>query len=119
MMDFVKNTYDQLLSINSERLAAGDRDESKKMTEVIGRNQFASVLVNDNDGVDSIDDNEPPPGENDNDNGEGNAKGKAKRREIKSRQTLAMITGVDLNDPSQKLEFGPDIRARLQALMEV
>lgn len=79
LKDFVKNTHDQLKQIDGAKLAAGDKSARDALQEVNGRNQFASVLLNDSSGQ------------------------------------LSMLTG---GDPSNPIDFGPDIKAKAQALSE-
>lgn len=79
LKDFIKNTHDQLKQIDADKLASGDKGARDALQEVVGRNQFASLLLNDSSGK------------------------------------LSLMTG---SDPSNPVEFGPDIKAKAQALSE-
>lgn len=49
-MDFVRNTHQVLKGIDAQKYAAGDQGAREQVQEVIGRNQFACVLLNDSSG---------------------------------------------------------------------
>jgi len=80
MFDFIRNTHNQLLSIDLDKLQAGDPEAKKQASDVMGRNNFTNILIND------------PTGK------------------------LALMTG---GDPSNPVDFGADIKAKAQALLEV
>lgn len=46
-MDFVRNTHQVL---NAQKYAAGEQAAREQVQEVVGRNQFACVLLNDSSG---------------------------------------------------------------------
>ncbi|KAL2009137.1 hypothetical protein VTN00DRAFT_7331 [Thermoascus crustaceus] len=77
LFDFVRNTHRTLKSIDAEKLRAGDSESRQKANDVIGRNHFTNILVNDSTGK------------------------------------LALMTG---GDPQNPVDFGPDIKAKAQAL---
>lgn len=79
LMDFVRNTQRMLRNIDADKFAAGDPAARDAAQEVLGRNQFASVLLNDSSGK------------------------------------LALMTG---SDPTNPIDFGPDIKAKGRALSE-
>lgn len=76
-MDFVRNTHRMLLNIDADKFAAGDPAARDAAQEVLGRNQFANVLLNDSSGK------------------------------------LALMTG---SDPTNPLDFGPEIKAKARVL---
>ncbi|KAH8703753.1 hypothetical protein BGW36DRAFT_369939 [Talaromyces proteolyticus] len=79
LFDFIRNTHRQLKTIDIEKLSAGDDEAKNQVTEVIGRNHFANVLINDTTGK------------------------------------LAMLTG---GDPSNPVDFGPEIKRKAEALSQ-
>ncbi|KAJ5334873.1 hypothetical protein N7452_007276 [Penicillium brevicompactum] len=48
--DFIRNTYNQLKQVDPAKYAAGDKAAQDAVQEIIGRNSFASILVNDTSG---------------------------------------------------------------------
>ncbi|KAL1963785.1 hypothetical protein VTN77DRAFT_7851 [Rasamsonia byssochlamydoides] len=50
MFDFIRNTHNQLLSIDADKLRAGDAEAKRQLTDVIGRNRFTNILINDTTG---------------------------------------------------------------------
>ncbi|CAG8231095.1 unnamed protein product [Penicillium salamii] len=48
--DFIRNTYNQLKQIDAAKYAAGDNATDAAVREIVGRNAFASVLINDTSG---------------------------------------------------------------------
>jgi hypothetical protein len=50
MFDFIRNTHNQLLSIDLDKLRTGDAEAKKQATDVVGRNQFTNILINDSTG---------------------------------------------------------------------
>ncbi|GLI76823.1 hypothetical protein PoHVEF18_005101 [Penicillium ochrochloron] len=50
LLDFVKNTHRSLQKVDAAKYASGDRQARETVQEIIGRNQFTSVLVNDSTG---------------------------------------------------------------------
>ncbi|KAF7718777.1 Uncharacterized protein PECH_004236 [Penicillium ucsense] len=50
LCDFVKNTHNSLKSVDANKYASGDHKARETVQEVVGRNQFTSVLANDNSG---------------------------------------------------------------------
>lgn len=79
LRDFVKNTHEQLKKVDGDKFAAGDQSARDAVQEVVGRNQFASLLLNDSSGK------------------------------------LSLMTG---SDPSNPVDFGPDVKAKARALSE-
>ncbi|KAJ5639506.1 uncharacterized protein N7484_007368 [Penicillium longicatenatum] len=77
LLDFVRNTHRMLKTVDAAKYAAGDNDATETVKEVIGRNQFANLLLNDSSGK------------------------------------LSLMTG---GDPSNPIDFGPDIKAKASAL---
>lgn len=80
VFDFIRNTHNALLAIDVDKLRRGDAEAKKQATDVISRNHFANLLINDTTGK------------------------------------LALMTG---GDPRNPVDFGPDIKAKAQALLEV
>lgn len=90
------------------------------MTEVMGRNQFAGMLIDENDGVD----HDTPNTTSAQSGGSGGESARSKEtkgdaKESKGRAILAMMTGVNPNDPTMMVKFGPEIRAKIDALTEI
>ncbi|KAJ5668252.1 uncharacterized protein N7477_006822 [Penicillium maclennaniae] len=54
LMDFVRNTQKELKGIDAEKYAAGDQAAREQVLEVVGRNQFTYVLLNDSSGKVSV-----------------------------------------------------------------
>ncbi|KAF3390645.1 hypothetical protein F1880_009179 [Penicillium rolfsii] len=50
LFDFVKNTHNSLQKVDASKYAAGDSQAREAVQEIIGRNQFTSLLVNDSSG---------------------------------------------------------------------
>lgn len=50
LMDFIRNTHRVLKGVNAEAYAAGDKTAREQVQEVVGRNQFACMLLNDSSG---------------------------------------------------------------------
>lgn len=50
LKDFVKNTHDQLKKVDADKFASGDKAAQDAVKEVVGRNQFATLLLNDSSG---------------------------------------------------------------------
>ena len=48
--DFIRNTHKQLKQVDPAKYAAGDKAAQAAVQEIIGRNSFASILVNDTSG---------------------------------------------------------------------
>ncbi|CAG8082565.1 unnamed protein product [Penicillium olsonii] len=48
--DFIRNTYNQLKQVDAAKYAAGDKAAREAVKEIIGRNAFSTVLVNDTSG---------------------------------------------------------------------
>lgn len=80
MFDFIRNTHNALLAIDADKLRAGDKEAKRQASDVISRNHFTNLLIDD------------PTGK------------------------LALMTG---GDPRNPVDFGPDIKAKAQALLEV
>ena len=68
-----------LKEVDADKYAAGDNKAREAVDEVVGRNGFANVLLNDSSGK------------------------------------LSMMTG---GDPSNPVDFGPDIKAKSKALTD-
>ena len=54
LMDFVRNTQKELKGVDAEKYAAGDQAAREQVQEVIGRNQFACMLLGDSSGKLSV-----------------------------------------------------------------
>lgn len=50
LFDFIRNTRKELKSIDLDKLRAGDAESKKQVTDVMGRNSFTNVLINDTSG---------------------------------------------------------------------
>lgn len=50
LKDFVKNSHDQLKKVDADKFASGDNGAQDAVKEVVGRNQFATLLLNDSSG---------------------------------------------------------------------
>ncbi|KAJ5459832.1 uncharacterized protein N7458_001384 [Penicillium daleae] len=50
LFDFIKNTHNALKRVDASKYASGDRQAREAVQEVVGRNQFASVLLTDSSG---------------------------------------------------------------------
>lgn len=50
LFDFIRNTQHQLQSIDPEKLARGDPEAKEQVNEVIGRNMFTKILIDDKTG---------------------------------------------------------------------
>lgn len=50
LFDFIRNTRKELRAIDVQRLREGDAEAKKQIIDVIGRNGFASALINDTSG---------------------------------------------------------------------
>lgn len=50
LFDFIRNTRKELRGIDVQKLREGDPEAKKQMIDVIGRNGFASALINDTSG---------------------------------------------------------------------
>ncbi|KAJ5613762.1 hypothetical protein N7528_007416 [Penicillium herquei] len=79
LLDFIRNSHKMLKNVNAEQYASGDSAAHETVKEVIGRNQFANLLLNDSSGK------------------------------------LSLMTG---GDPSNPIDFGPDIKAKARSLTE-
>lgn len=79
LLDFIRNSHRMLKEVDADKYAAGDNKAREAVDEVVGRNGFANVLLNDSSGK------------------------------------LSMMTG---GDPSNPVDFGPDIKAKSKALTE-
>jgi len=89
------------------------------MIEVMGRNQFAGMLIDQNDGVDH-----DAPNTTSAQTGSGGESARSREtrgdaKAFKGRAILAMMTGVNPNDPTMIVEFGAEIRAKMDALTEI
>lgn len=50
LFDFIRNTHRELKQIDLDKFQAGDADARSQAQDVLGRNNFAHVLVNDTTG---------------------------------------------------------------------
>ncbi|KAJ5114733.1 hypothetical protein NUU61_000492 [Penicillium alfredii] len=50
LLDFIRNTHRMLKDVDPAKFAAGDSGARNAAQEILGRNQFANVLVNDSSG---------------------------------------------------------------------
>ncbi|KAJ5623122.1 hypothetical protein N7490_011727 [Penicillium lividum] len=50
LLDFVRNSHRMLKSVDADKYASGDNAANETVKEVIGRNQFANLLLNDSTG---------------------------------------------------------------------
>ncbi|KAJ5692377.1 hypothetical protein N7462_001800 [Penicillium macrosclerotiorum] len=50
LADFIRNSHKTLKEVDAEKYASGDKESASNVQEVVGRNQFAGVLVNDSSG---------------------------------------------------------------------
>lgn len=50
LMDFVRNTHQVLKRVDAQKYAAGEQAAREQVQEVVGRNQFACMLLNDSSG---------------------------------------------------------------------
>ncbi|KAJ5624546.1 hypothetical protein N7510_000855 [Penicillium lagena] len=50
LLDFIRNTHRMLQEIDADKFASGDKAAREAAQEVVGRNQFANVLINDSTG---------------------------------------------------------------------
>ncbi|KAF7156406.1 hypothetical protein CNMCM5623_010076 [Aspergillus felis] len=50
LFDFVRNTHRELQEIDMDKFLAGDADARSKAQDVLGRNNFTNILVNDTTG---------------------------------------------------------------------
>lgn len=50
LLDFIKNSYNSLQQIDKQKFASGDRGAKEAFNEIVGRNSFATILVNDTSG---------------------------------------------------------------------
>lgn len=50
LLDFIRNSHKMVKTVDAEKYAAGDNAALETVKEVVGRNQFANLLLNDSSG---------------------------------------------------------------------
>ncbi|KAJ5998870.1 hypothetical protein N7451_006680 [Penicillium sp. IBT 35674x] len=50
LLDFIRNSHRMLKTVDAAKYAAGDSSAQETVKEVVGRNQFANLLLNDSSG---------------------------------------------------------------------
>lgn len=50
LLDFIRNSHKMVKTVDAEKYDAGDSGALETVKEVVGRNQFANLLLNDSSG---------------------------------------------------------------------
>ncbi|KAJ5116204.1 hypothetical protein N7456_000552 [Penicillium angulare] len=79
LLDFVRNSHKMLKTVDHSKYTSGDSSAAETVKEVVGRNQFSNLLLNDSSGK------------------------------------LSLMTG---GDPSNPIDFGPQIKEKARILNE-